>query len=61
MTWYNGGSDREKYFWHAGQNVRQVLSAVPDILSPCQTFFPVDDWLISVVILIFLVKTFYMY
>ena len=32
-----------------------VFSALPDILSPCQTFSPVDDWQISVAILVFLV------
>ena len=31
-------SDRENYFWHAGQYVRQAFSALPDILDPCQTF-----------------------
>ena len=48
-------SDRENYFWHAGQNVRQAFTAMPDLLSPCQTFFPVDDWQISVAIFLFLV------
>ncbi len=48
-------SGRENYFWRPGQNVRQAISALPDILSPCQTFFPVDDWQISVAILVFLV------
>ena len=46
-------SDRENYFWHAGQNVRQAGIALPDILSPCQTIFTVDDWQISMVILVF--------
>ncbi len=27
------GSDRENYSWHAGQYVRQALSALPDILT----------------------------
>ncbi len=40
----NYSSDRENYFWRAGQNVLQAFSALPDILSPCQTFFPVDGW-----------------
>ena len=48
-------SDRENYFCHAGQNVRQAVSALPDIFSTCQTFFTVDDWQISEVILVFLV------
>ena len=48
-------SDRKNYFWHAIQNVRQALSALPDILSPCQTLFPVNDWQISMVIVVFLV------
>ena len=43
-------SDRKNYFWHARRN----FNALPDILSPCQTFFPVDDWQISMVILVFL-------
>ena len=30
---------RENYLWGAGQNVRQALSALPDILIPWQTFF----------------------
>ncbi len=47
--------DRENYFWHARQNVRQAFSTLSDILSPCQTFSPVDDWCTSVVILMFLV------
>ncbi len=51
-------SDRENSFGHAGQNVRQAFSALPDILSRCQTFFPVDDWQISLVILVFLVANF---
>ena len=37
-------SDRENYFWRAGQNFRQAVSALPDILSTGQTFFTVDDW-----------------
>ncbi len=51
-------SDRENYFWSAGQNVRQAFSNLPDILRPCQTFFPVDDWQISEVNLVFLVGHF---
>ena len=31
-------SDRENCFWRAGQIVRQAFGALPDILSPCQTF-----------------------
>ena len=54
-------SDRENYFWCAGQNVQQAFSALPDILSPCQRFFPVDDWHISVAILVFLVGHVIMY
>ncbi len=45
-------SDRENYFWRAGQNVRQALNALPDILSPGRTFSLVDDWQISVVIFV---------
>ncbi len=30
-------SDHENYFWHAGQNVRQAFSTLPDIFSSCQT------------------------
>ncbi len=37
---YSLHSDREIHFWHAGQNVRQAFGALPDILSPRQTFFP---------------------
>ncbi len=37
------------------QNVRQAISALSVILSPCQTFFQVDDWQISVAILVFIV------
>ncbi len=48
-------SDRENYFRHAGQNFQQAFSALLDILNHCQTFFPVDDWQISVVILVFLI------
>ena len=33
-------SDRENDFWNTGQNVWQAFGALPDILSPCQTFFP---------------------
>ncbi len=51
-------SDRKNYFWHARQNVRQDFSTLLDILSPCQTFFPVDDWQILVAILVFLVGHF---
>ena len=51
-------SDRENYFRCAGQNVPQAFSALPDILSRCQTFFPVDDWQISLVIFVFLVRHF---
>ncbi len=47
-------SDRENYVWRAGQYVRQAFNVLPDILSLCQTFFPVDNWQISVVILVFL-------
>ena len=52
---YQNLSDRENYFVHF---VRQALSALPDILRHCQTFFPVDDWQIPVVILVFLVGHF---
>ncbi len=52
MIWTR--SDHENQFWCAGQN-RQAFSALPDILSPCQTFLADDDWQISVVILVFLV------
>ncbi len=31
-------SDRENYFWSPGQNVRQALSVLPDIWSPCWTW-----------------------
>ncbi len=34
------------------------FEALPDILRPCQTFFPVDDWRILVVVLVFLVGHF---
>ena len=51
-------SDRENYFKRARQNVRQAFSALPDILNRCQTFFPVDDWQILLVILVFLVEHF---
>ncbi len=50
--------DRENYFGRARQNVRQAFNALPDILSLCQTYFPVDNWQISVVILVFLVEHF---
>ncbi len=36
-------SDRENYFWPAGQNVRQAFSVLPDIWSPCRTFLPAGD------------------
>ena len=36
-------SDHENYFACAGQNVPQGFSSLSDILSPCQTFSPVDD------------------
>ncbi len=36
---FTRASDRENYFWRAGQNVRQAFIALSDILSPCQTFF----------------------
>ncbi len=48
----------ENYFWHAGQNVQLAFLVLPDIMSPCQTFFPVDDWQILMVILVFLVGHF---
>ncbi len=41
----------------AGQNVGEAINALPDILSPSHTFFPVD-WEILVVILVFLVGHF---
>ena len=50
-------SDRENYFGRAGQN-RQPFSGLPNILSPCQTFLPVDFGQISINILIFLVAHF---
>ncbi len=53
-----GPSDCEKYFWRAGKYVRQGAKGLLDILNPCQTFFPVDDWQILVVILVFLVGHF---
>ncbi len=52
-------SDGKAYFFHkfepwytlrafmAGQNVRQAFSTLPDILSPCQTFFA--DWQIYLI------------
>ncbi len=46
------------YFARAGQNVRQAFSALPDILSRCQTFFPVDELQMPLVILVFLVRHF---
>ena len=49
---YASPSDRENYFCRTGQNVRQASSAVPDILSSCQTFSPANDGQISVVILV---------
>ncbi len=52
------GRDRENYFGRDGQNVRQDFNDLPDILSPCQTYFPVDNWQISLVILVFLVGHF---
>ncbi len=51
-------SDREKYLGRAGQNVRQVISALPDIFSLCQPFSPVDDGHISLFILVLLVGHF---
>ncbi len=62
-NWFPGSniglvSDRENYFWCVGQNVRQAFSAQPDILSPCQTLSPVDDWQISMVILVVLIRHF---
>ncbi len=42
-----GHSDRENYIWLARQNVQQGLIALPDILSPSQTFLPADDCQIS--------------
>ncbi len=51
-------SDCENYFGCAGQNVWQAFNALPDILSCCQTFFLVDGWQISLVILVFLVGHF---
>ncbi len=50
-------SDREKYFEHVGQNIRQAFSALPDFLSRWH-FFLVDDWQRSSVILVFLVGHF---
>ncbi len=32
------------------KNVRQAFSTLPDILSPYQTFFPLDDCQLSVVL-----------
>ncbi len=38
--------------------IAKIILSMPDILSSCQTFFPADDWQISVVILVFLVEHF---
>ncbi len=42
-SWGFMSSPRENYLRSAGQNVRQVFNALPDILIPCQTFISIDN------------------